>query len=282
MKSLVTRTITVLILVPVVFAVILLMPWLHHLAINLICIVVSTLGAFETAHFFASRGLPVNGKLFPMAGGLLPLITYLEVAGFVPSGTILPCLVAIVAIILAREIFVSRAADFEKILPRIASSVAVVIYPGLFLSYVVRFSSLNTGGMTLVVFLLIVFANDVVAYLAGSFLGSGSRGLLPVSPNKSLVGFVGGLLGALLFAYLCWLVFPSVFAGSLALALGIGAGVGILTIIGDLIESAMKRSSGLKDSGAIIPGRGGVLDSIDSILFASPLCYYLLVVAGGG
>jgi len=199
-----------------------------------------------------------------------------------PSGIVMPTLLVVVAAILAREAFLTSSTDFPKVLPRIASSIAVVVYPGLFLSYVVRISSLREAGLSLVVFLVIVFANDITAYLVGSKWGKGSRGFLAVSPNKSVAGFLGGMGGSILFAYLCWLLFPGVFSGHILIALGIGAGVGVLTIVGDLIESAMKRSSNLKDSGAVIPGRGGLLDSIDSILFASPLCYYLLVLAGGG
>lgn len=276
-----TRTIMVLIVVPVVFAIILLLPWLHHLAINLICIVASTLGAFEIARFFNSRGIPTNGTLFPLVGALLPLATYFEVSGWLPAQGFMVVLVAAIAVILAREVFVARQEDFEKILPRIAASTSVLFYPGLFLSYVIRFSTLRSPGMSLVVFLLIVFANDVAAYLAGSLWGKTSRGVLPVSPNKSVVGFIGGMAGSLLLSFISWLLFPYVFQNRLGLALAVGGGVGVLAIIGDLIESAMKRSSNLKDSGAVIPGRGGILDSIDSVLFASPFYYYLLSIAAG-
>jgi len=272
----------VVVLVPTVFSVILLLPWLHHLAINVICIGVSILGAYETAHFFSERGLPTNSGIFPVAGGLLPLVTYFEVSGILPSGILIPSLVTAIGVILVREVMISKHDEFPKVLPRIASSITVLVYPGLFLTYLVRFSSLPSAGISLTVFLLIVFVNDILAYLVGSLLGKGTRGFLAVSPNKSIVGFIGGMTGSVLFAYLSWLVFPEVFAGKLVVAIAVGLGVGFLTIVGDLIESAMKRSSNLKDSGAVIPGRGGVLDSIDSILFASPLCFYLLSIAGGG
>lgn len=272
----------VIVLVPAVFSIILLLPWLHHLAVNAVCIAVSILGAFETARFFSARGFGANGGWFPLAGGLLPLATYFEVSGLLPAGIVMPTLLVVVAAILAREAFLTSTDEFPRVLPRVAASIAVVIYPGLFLSYVIRFSSLKEAGLSLVVFLLIVFANDILAYLVGSTWGKGSRGFLAVSPNKSVAGFLGGMTGSILFAFLSWLLFPGVFSGNILIALGIGVGVGILTIVGDLIESAMKRSSNLKDSGTVIPGRGGLLDSVDSILFASPLCYYLLLLAGGG
>lgn len=281
MTKLATRTITVVVLVPLIFAIILLAPWYHYLAINLVCILASVLGALETANFLSVRGLPLEPALAAVLGGLLPLATYLEVSGVAPAGLLMGVLIIAISLILVREVVAGSQAKFERILPRIAASVTTILYPGLFLTYIVRITNLALGGLSLVVFLLVVFANDVAAYLAGSLWGRGSRGVLPISPNKSLVGFVSGLAAALLMAVGCFLVFPAVFGGSLLLALAIGLGIGILTILGDLVESAMKRSSSLKDSGTVVPGRGGILDSIDSVVFASPLCFYLFSLASG-
>lgn len=281
MTKLATRTITVLVLVPLIFAIILLAPWYHYLAINLLCILASVLGAFETANFLSVRGLPSDPVFAPALGGLLPLAAYLEVSGVAPTGLLMGVLIFAVSLILVREVAVRNEATFEQILPRIASSLTILLYPGLFLTYIVRITNLSRGGLSLVVFLLVVFANDVAAYLAGSLWGRTSRGILPISPNKSVVGFAGGLAASLLMAVGCFFLFPAVFGGSLLLSLAVGIGIGVLTILGDLVESAMKRSSSLKDSGTIIPGRGGILDSIDSVVFSGPLCFYLFSLASG-
>ena len=94
---------------------------------------------------------------------------------------------------------------------------------------------------------------------------------MAVSPNKSLAGFAGGLLGSLLAALISYYLFPRAGIGSLAALLFTGLCVGVTVILGDLVESALKRSAGVKDSSSFIPGRGGILDSFDSLLFSAPL-----------
>ena len=271
----------VLTLVPFLVAVIILLPYFHHLAINLIAVIVSVIGGYEAAGFFAAKGWSGTPLLTPILGAALPLAAYLEVSGLVPEGIEIPVILVLVAIILVREIFVLGEQDFPKILPRIALSITILLYPGLFLTYIVRFSTFPNPSISLVVFLLMVFGNDVLAYVAGSVWGKGSRRVFPVSPNKSLVGFLSGLAGSYIIAVAAWFIVPQVFMHKLWLMLVVAGAVGVTTILGDLIESAMKRSGELKDSGFVIPGRGGILDSIDSVLYAAPVCYYLLAAAAG-
>ena len=281
MKKLLTRTITVVTVVPALVAIIVLAPWYRHLVINVIAVAASIVGAYEASALFAAKGNPPTSALIPVLGAAFPLATYLEVSGLLPPGWGLPLVAALVSVILAREIFVGRVQEFAQILPRIAASITVLVYPGLFVSYFIRFSVLPDASLSMIVFLLIVFGNDILAYLAGSLWGSGSRRILPVSPNKSVVGFVGGIVGSALFATAAWFVVPQVFFHNVALLAAVTFTVALTTIVGDLVESAMKRSATVKDSGWIIPGRGGILDSIDSIIFASPICFYLLARGAG-
>ncbi len=121
--------------------------------------------------------------------------------------------------------------------------------------------------------LCLVWASDTGAYLAGTLLGR--HRLWPaVSPKKTIEGAVGGVLLPLAAAMLLapWLA-PTL---STALAAGLGALTGIVAPIGDLIESRLKRKSGVKDSGQLLPGHGGVLDRFDSLFFAAPLFHYYL------
>ncbi len=281
MRKIVTRTITAVTVVPALVAIIIFAPWCQHLAINLIAVAASVIGAYEAAALFAAKGNPLTPAFIPILGAALPLATYLRVCGLLPPGSGLLVLTALVSIILVREIFVAREQDFGQILPRIAGSITVLIYPGLFVGYFIRFSLLPNASLSMIVFLLIVFGNDIVAYLAGSLWGTGSRRILPVSPNKSAVGFVGGIFGSLLFATAAWFAVPQVFFHRVGIYLAVSLTVAIATIAGDLVESAMKRSANVKDSGTIIPGRGGILDSIDSVIFACPICFYLLARAAG-
>ena len=124
--------------------------------------------------------------------------------------------------------------------------------------------------------LLLVIAADVGAYFAGR--GLGRRKLAPrVSPGKTLEGALGGLL---LVALVAWCGAAHFELPSAAAAVIFGCAVGIFSIIGDLTESMFKRSAGLKDSGILLPGHGGMLDRIDSVTAAAPL--YALGLFGSG
>lgn len=105
-------------------------------------------------------------------------------------------------------------------------------------------------------------------------LGRNNKGFLKASPNKSIAGFCGGFAGSILSGVLSWCLWRDIFTGSIIKLVLLGALISITSIIGDLVESVLKRSSECKDSGSIVPGRGGILDSIDSILFSAPVFYF--------
>ncbi|MCC5795372.1 MAG: phosphatidate cytidylyltransferase [Chromatiales bacterium] len=141
---------------------------------------------------------------------------------------------------------------------------------------------LPAGPALLLLVLVIVWAADVGAYFAGRRWGR--RKLAPqVSPGKTWEGVAGGLSAAMLVALAGgWLLaYPAgVELGGLALVL-LGLAVGGISILGDLTVSMFKRNVGLKDSGRLIPGHGGVLDRVDSIMAAVPLYALVLLLAGG-
>jgi phosphatidate cytidylyltransferase len=122
-----------------------------------------------------------------------------------------------------------------------------------------------------------VIANDSLAWAAGLLFGKGNRGIIAASPNKSVAGFIGGLAASVLVGLGASLFMPAAFSSKWLISPWAGIMLGLLSgiaaCLGDLGESAMKRSVHIKDSGTIIPGRGGVLDSIDSISFAAPVFY---------
>ncbi len=126
--------------------------------------------------------------------------------------------------------------------------------------------------------LVITWANDTLAYFAGRFLGR--HKLYPaVSPNKTWEGFFGGMVGSVLGMFIARAFFFPVFTVWDCVLLGIAGG--ILGPIGDLCESMLKRAYGVKDSGFLIPGHGGVLDRIDALLFNAPLVFvYVQFVRG--
>lgn len=96
------------------------------------------------------------------------------------------------------------------------------------------------------------------------------------SPNKSLVGFFGGIITSMACGLLFKFLFPVIFYGPFWKVLIVAAATALASIVGDLIESVFKRSCDVKDSGILIPGRGGLLDCIDSLILAAPI-YYIAI-----
>ena len=95
-----------------------------------------------------------------------------------------------------------------------------------------------------------------------------------------MAGFIGGACGSVGLAFGCAALFPYALGGPWWTTLILGSVIGAAVIVGDLFESALKRSAGIKDSGSAVPGRGGFLDSFDSLLFAAPVFYGLSLLFG--
>jgi phosphatidate cytidylyltransferase len=132
-------------------------------------------------------------------------------------------------------------------------------------------------GLQIVVWLLaVVWTTDILAYLVGRSVG-GPRLAPGISPGKTWSGLCGGVLGAALAgAVTAW----AIGSERLLQAAGLGGLVAIVSQIGDLIESALKRRAGVKDSGTLIPGHGGVLDRLDGLILAAPVLALLGLLLG--
>lgn len=146
-----------------------------------------------------------------------------------------------------------------------------LLYTGGLFSFLLAIRLLPEG-MNLTLFLLVViWIADVVAYLVGSAVGK--RPLASqISPKKTVEGTLGGLLGGVGTAALLSWFLPVTYI-PFPVALGMGLAVGITGLLGDLVQSALKRSVDAKDSGDLLPGHGGVLDRFDSLLFSAPFFY---------
>lgn len=153
-----------------------------------------------------------------------------------------------------------------------------ILYVGLPLSTVVSARSLPSGAFLVLFLAVVTWASDSGAYYAGTLWGK--HPLMPsISPKKTYEGLLGGLIGAIAAALLAQMWFASELSWTDAVALGI-----LLTLtglVGDLFESAIKRRAGVKDSGGILPGHGGMLDRIDSLLFTAPTFYYYVAYVRG-
>ncbi|MBT3347091.1 MAG: phosphatidate cytidylyltransferase [Thiotrichales bacterium] len=137
----------------------------------------------------------------------------------------------------------------------------------------------SVDGSALFFLLGIIWSADIGAYFAGRRFGR--RKLAPnVSPGKTVEGVVGGVMLALIFATV---VAPLLLEISISSMLIISvAALVLFSVVGDLVESCYKRSSGVKDSGSLIPGHGGILDRVDSLTAAAPLFYLLFYMVDGG
>ena len=148
------------------------------------------------------------------------------------------------------------------------------MYVPLMMSYFILIRRFEQGHLWILFLLVLAFAGDVAAYYVGRNFGR--RKLLPlVSPNKTVEGtiglFAGSVVGCVIFQHFFFPSLPVVHAAALGL---FGSVIGQL---GDLCESAMKRASGVKDSGTILPGHGGILDRLDCLIFIAPFLYYYRV-----
>ncbi len=181
--------------------------------------------------------------------------------------------VLIAALMMLAIIVVFRAAHLEKPFELLLKASFGVVYTGLFTAHLILFMALPAGAAWLLFLTTITAASDTGAYFIG--MSFGKHKLCPsVSPKKTVEGFLGGMVCgtgfALLIAYMLFKgadLLPFAAAALFLTALG---------VVGDLVESLLKRSMGVKDSGTILPGHGGILDRADSILLTVPVLYYLV------
>ena len=221
---------------------------------------------------FLAGCLPVAQGLFGVA---VPLSASLELLGC--SAVALTC-----AATLLFGVEMCRYRDPGRSVARLAVALFVVVYPGLFMSLLaqLRFVHSNAWGMAALISLVwVVKFSDTCAYAAGRTFGR--HKMSPrLSPGKTIEGAIGALLGA---AFASWVYFqfliPSVLTTTGSTphtwgSLGYGLAVGGAGMVGDLAESLVKRDMQRKDSSRWLPGLGGVLDILDSLLLAAPVALF--------
>lgn len=192
-----------------------------------------------------------------------------------PSSRVAPALFVITLGLLMVKYVVQQ--DYERFLGDWAATLMGSAYVGGMLSYYVLLRDLRQGLAWVAAAVLTTWIGDTAAYLVGKSVGK--RPFFPkVSPRKTLEGAIAGVIaatatGAAIGSYFLSLPLPLAFA--------LGVLVALASTFGDLAESLLKRQAGVKDSGNLIPGHGGALDRVDSLLFAAVAVYYFAIWAAG-
>jgi phosphatidate cytidylyltransferase len=288
------RTISALIIVPVVVAAIA----GGGIGIGILVLVLAALAAREAERLVAATGRPVvangvvGGAVVLVAAAALPAILGSMLLGEQQAARDLAArvaavdgaaLVGVVVVVLAMLAFARR--DPAEGYAAWSSTAFAALYVGL-LGSVAVLTTLWTGeagegGLWperrwILVLLAGVWSFDTGAYLVGRAVGR--RPFLPwISPKKTLEGVLGGLVVATLVVA----VVLAISGGSPLEALVLGPLLGAVAQAGDLAESLLKRAAGAKDSGTLLPGHGGILDRVDSILFAAPVLVAWVTIVHG-
>ncbi len=178
-----------------------------------------------------------------------------------------------------------RGGDWGAAFGDIAATFFSASFIGVLFGYLVGLRAVDPArgdeaGSDLVFLLFfVVWSSDMAAYYIGSYRGR--RPLAPrVSPKKTVEGAVGGIAGSLLAAFVAKVWFMHRLSVRDCLVLGVT--LGVVGILGDLVESMLKRGAGVKDTSTLVPGHGGILDRVDSLLYAAPILYYYYVFAMRG
>ena len=282
LAALAKRATTAFVLIPVVIALVWFGGWIAFAGALLTLLV----AVWELHDMFANKGWHP-----PIVLSLTLSIDFLVVAILWNNHVSLLALAAAVLLGICALLAVSfgwlilTRANFEAALLDWALAMATPFYLGLPLSFFLLLRGNTPGPSTpgfawLLATFFMVWANDTFALLTGHYLGRGGKHKLAprVSPAKTWEGFIGGLVFTVIAALVFLIAIPNAFHLAIHVAWYNAAAIGVLVCvaatIGDLAESLLKRGTNVKDSGKLIPGHGGILDRIDSLLFAILVVFF--------
>ncbi len=268
--------------------------YLGRVFLSLLVAGLAALGALELYRMARARGVRAFRGTGALAAAALVLVPALRPDFSAAAVWMLWTLGLITAGTLVMALFTRR--PDEGPLAAVAVTLTGAVYTGLALAFVPLLHALPAqlawavpadaraaGAMVVALPLAATWVGDAAAYFAGSAWGRAK--LFPsVSPKKSWVGAWAGVGGAALSGWGWYRVAGSVVPGlplSGLGAAGVGASLGVAAIVGDLVESLLKREAGVKDSGSIFPGHGGALDRLDALIATMPAAYLLLLLAEG-
>lgn len=236
-------------------------------------LIMSVLGTFEIVRATGNKTTFLQKAVaVAVSAAVVPLSWYFKATGMVYAYGIGLLLQLALMVIQYGKASVERA----------GLSLICTVYPSFLLCFMTFTNALADYSLVALILVFVISPfSDTFAYFVGCALGK--KKMCPqISPKKTVAGGIGGIIGGTVGAICVWLVFALIIKAEVpAVFWFIIAGVfgSLLTELGDLVESVIKRSFCIKDMGNILPGHGGVLDRIDSVLFACPLIYFCFVIA---
>lgn len=273
MNKVTKRLLTFFIGIPLILLLVI-VKFQNHLLLNVTVVAASLLTTRELYNLFSTKTKLFPKTVFMAFNFLITALSYTLYATGYPHDISHWILLLCSFCFLGTEALTQK--DFTKSIEKLSLSLFILFYSGYLFTFVTKLCVLEHSEYFISLFFILVFMCDSAAWFFGILFGKSTRGFIKASPNKSIVGFIGGIISSTLCGIIALYIFPDVFTFSITQMIILGAFTSTMGIIGDLIESVFKRSSNIKDSGSIIPGRGGILDSVDSLLFAIPV-YYLLI-----
>jgi len=262
------RIVSALALIPLLIILVLKGSYFHY---SLLVVILAVLGLIE---FFKMVDSKIDSKMKVMGilwGTLLAAGFYVA-----NSQTIIAMLTfGFIAICLLR---LSRVGEISDVFQEIGYVFLGPLYVGLLLGHLSLLRSLVEGREWTILLFVTIWVGDIAAFYTG--LSIGKNKLYPeMSPNKTIEGAIGGIVGSIIAvaAIKIWYIKQLTMVDVAVVSVGIA----VMGQLGDLCESMFKRAAGVKDSGELIPGHGGILDRFDSVLFAAPFLYYYLIFIKG-
>jgi phosphatidate cytidylyltransferase len=249
----------------------------------LLFLLIISVGQFEFFSLLETKGVSSERVFAVLSSVFLAAAAYFGYLQFLAVFTVL---------MIIAFVYQFRRQDLSEAMVELGTTLIGIIYLGWFLSHAILLRNLENNsdiknhaetvqgikdaGFFYVVFVVAcTFLNDTGAYFVGKW--KGKKKLIPrISPGKTVEGTIGGIISSTITGGVMNLIFKSPLEYSWAFSFGFI--IGVVAVFGDLVESLIKRSLGVKDSGGILPGHGGVLDRFDSLIVVFPVSYYLVLL----
>ncbi len=271
MKNLLTRSLTGIVFVIIVIGSLL----LHPIAFTILMLAASLIGLTEYAKFRPDTFVKASDTIsLIISGFILFLVIYLVQSKFLATPYL--SLIFLIFLYISVKTLISRPDDSISKIAEFFFGLTYVVLPFALMSGFYQNQTSTKVPELLIGFFVILWFNDVFAYIVGSLIGK-TKLYEKVSPKKTWEGTIGGVILSILAAYFLSTIFLSL---NITNWLVIGFLISIFATLGDLTESMFKRQANMKDSGNIMPGHGGILDRFDGLLLAAPAVYIYLTIIG--